>query len=155
MKIYGDMDRFSCGYCGTEMLVQRRGGTVALKLVTDAIQKVQIGTDKVAAELAIVRLKEELLRLSDELQSFTAQSDKIKKQVDANVGNSAIGGVVVGVIGCLLLFAGMYVPGIVLLTVALLFLTYSWRSSTSAEMAETESNKTAWLRQIAIVNKAE
>jgi DNA-directed RNA polymerase subunit RPC12/RpoP len=63
LEVYDDMDRFACGYCGTEMLVQRRGGTVALKAVTEAIQKVQVGTDKTAAELALVRLNEELKAL--------------------------------------------------------------------------------------------
>src|ERR1035441_10760163 len=42
---------------------QRRGGTVILKAVTEAIHKVQIGTDKTAAELAIVRLNKELEEL--------------------------------------------------------------------------------------------
>jgi hypothetical protein len=42
------------------MLVQRRGGTVALKAVTEAIKQVQVGTDKTAAELALVRLQNEL-----------------------------------------------------------------------------------------------
>ena len=31
---------------GTETVVHRRGGTVALKAVTEAIKKVQIGTEK-------------------------------------------------------------------------------------------------------------
>jgi len=59
LDVYDDAERFSCGYCGTEMIVQRRGGTVALKAVTEAIKKVQIGTDKTAAELALVRLEKE------------------------------------------------------------------------------------------------
>jgi len=60
LEIYEDMNHFACGYCGSEMMVQRRGGTVALKAVTDAIQKVQIGTDQTAAELAINRLQHEM-----------------------------------------------------------------------------------------------
>jgi hypothetical protein len=54
------MDRFACGYCGVELLVERRGGTVALRAVERAIERVQIGTDKTAAELALSRLKGEL-----------------------------------------------------------------------------------------------
>ncbi len=42
------------------MIVVRRGGTVALKAVSEAIKKVQIGTEKTAAELAIVRYEKEL-----------------------------------------------------------------------------------------------
>src|SRR5438046_5759347 len=60
LDVYLDMERFACGYCGTEMVVQRRGGTVALKLVQEAVKKVQIGTDKTAAELAIVRCEREM-----------------------------------------------------------------------------------------------
>ena len=63
LEVYDDMEHFACGYCGSEMLVQRRGGTVILKAVTEAIHKVQIGTDKTAAELAIVRLNKELEEL--------------------------------------------------------------------------------------------
>ncbi len=64
LDVYGDMERFACGYCGTEMVVQRRGGTVALKLLQEAIKNVQIGTDKTAAELALVRLNDELKDLN-------------------------------------------------------------------------------------------
>jgi ribosomal protein S27E len=48
LEVYDDMERFACGYCGTELIAQRRGGTVALRAVTEAIKKVQIGTDKTA-----------------------------------------------------------------------------------------------------------
>ena len=54
------MDVFACGYCGNQQMVERKGGTVALKRVVDAIQRVQTGTDKTAAELALRRLGEEL-----------------------------------------------------------------------------------------------
>ncbi len=60
LDVYDDMDRFSCGFCGTELVAQRRGGTVALRAVTEAISKVQVGTDKTAAELAITRYEKEL-----------------------------------------------------------------------------------------------
>ena len=59
LEVYDDMDRFACGYCGTEMLVRRRGGTVSLKAVAEAIENVRKGVDKTAAELAIVRLEKE------------------------------------------------------------------------------------------------
>ena len=46
LDVFGDMERFACGYCGTEMIVQRRGGTISLKRVEEAIKKLQIGTDR-------------------------------------------------------------------------------------------------------------
>jgi hypothetical protein len=62
LEIYNDMDRFACSFCGGEMLVQRRGGAVSLKTVENAIRRVQVGTDKTAAELALPRLQAEIHR---------------------------------------------------------------------------------------------
>ena len=45
---------------GTELVAQRRGGTVALKTVTEVIKQVQVGTDTIAAELAITRYGKDL-----------------------------------------------------------------------------------------------
>jgi DNA-directed RNA polymerase subunit RPC12/RpoP len=67
LDVYEGMERFACGYCGTELIVQRRGGTVALRAVMEAVRKVRVGTDKTAAGLAIARYESELneLRLSE------------------------------------------------------------------------------------------
>ena len=60
LDISAEMDTFYCGFCGTRQMVQRRGGTVSLKLVGEAIARVQAGTDRTAAELALIRLGAEL-----------------------------------------------------------------------------------------------
>lgn len=65
-----DMERFACGYCGTEQVVQRQGGTVALTLVTEAISRVQVGTDRTAAELALRRINDEMAALDAEVQQI-------------------------------------------------------------------------------------
>jgi hypothetical protein len=59
LEVTGQMSHFACGYCGANVKVLRQGGTVSLSL-EDAIARVQIGTDRTAAELALRRLKEEL-----------------------------------------------------------------------------------------------
>ena len=60
LDVYDDMERFACGFCGVEMMAERRGGTISLNVVTDAIEKVQTGTDRIAVELTIQRLDAEL-----------------------------------------------------------------------------------------------
>ena len=55
-----DIDRFTCGYCGAALVVERSGGTVSLKLVEETLISIRTGTDKTAAELAIRRLTIEL-----------------------------------------------------------------------------------------------
>jgi hypothetical protein len=94
LDVYDDMERFACGYCGTEMAVQRRGGTVALKAVTDAIKQVQVGTDKTAAELALARLRQDLAALE-------ARSADLKSVPPPPVPAGKIGCVVTPAIGVL------------------------------------------------------
>jgi DNA-directed RNA polymerase subunit RPC12/RpoP len=74
LSVYEDMDRFACGYCGTELLVERRGGTVCLKRIESIIEGVREGTDKTAAELAAVRLSRELGQLIAAEQAYQQEA---------------------------------------------------------------------------------
>lgn len=71
LDINPETDHFACGYCGTGQIVQRQGGIVALKPVTEAISRVQIGTDRTAAELAIRRITDELNALIERGEQIT------------------------------------------------------------------------------------
>lgn len=80
LEITSDMTSFACGYCGTQQMVQRRGGSVSLKLIGDAIARVQLGTDRTASELAIRRIREELTTVEAEharLERVLADGDRI------------------------------------------------------------------------------
>lgn len=66
------VDQFACAYCGTEQIVTRSGGTVSLAVVAEAVEKLQRGTDKVAAELAIRRLEAELATLVSQRNAMMA-----------------------------------------------------------------------------------
>jgi len=63
LEVYDDMERFACGYCGTDIAVQRQDGTTML-----------IGANK-AADL---RLKEEAQSLSKRREVML--NDKIERQ---------------------------------------------------------------------------
>lgn len=60
LEITKDIERFACAHCGQEHIVRRSGGIVSLSPVVDALNKVGVGVDKTAAELAIVRLQKEI-----------------------------------------------------------------------------------------------
>jgi DNA-directed RNA polymerase subunit RPC12/RpoP len=79
LEIHDDMERFACGYCGAEIAVQRRGGTIVLNSVTETTKRVPIGADNTAAELAIARLKEEAESLSKQCESMQSKSIEQKK----------------------------------------------------------------------------
>lgn len=70
LEVTPDLERFACGYCGIEQIVQRKGGTVALRLITEAIARVQTGTDRTAAELAIKRTSDEIELLNRKLSNL-------------------------------------------------------------------------------------
>ena len=82
LQITPDMDHFACGYCGISLSVVRRGGTVALNLVADSIAKVQAGTDRTAAELALVRLSNEIEERCHELDAMEEQIRYLEAEVD-------------------------------------------------------------------------
>ena len=114
LEIYDDIGRFACGCCGSEFAVQRRGGTIVLKLVTEAIQKEPIGTDKTTAELNRMRLKEDAESLSKRHAAMLSESIEGKKR-GYIIGFSLImfGFVVVRsgyslIIGLCVLLAGMF-----------------------------------------------
>jgi DNA-directed RNA polymerase subunit RPC12/RpoP len=86
LEISPEMEAFACGYCGSQQMVQRRGGTVALKLVTDAISKVQVGTDRTAAELAIQRLQKEIDALTIRRQQAIDAVTTVSKASDTSAG---------------------------------------------------------------------
>ncbi len=77
LEVYDDMERFACGHCGTEIAVERRGGTVILNAAA--------GRDKPSAELALVRLKEEAGDLSKRYDAM------LKERVERNKRGYIIG----------------------------------------------------------------
>lgn len=105
--MYDDMERFACGYCGTELIVQRRGGTVALRAVTEAIRKVQIGTDKTAAELALARLNQEAGTIDAELKKLGAEAGVLKGKSNMNVGCGVSIAAILLLIGLMMFVGGL------------------------------------------------
>jgi hypothetical protein len=90
LQITIDMDRFACGYCGTEHIVRRSGGTISLAPVVEGLKNVQKGVDKTASELAIVRLKEKIKELS-------LDCDELKNKVDNEKNSLFFGFLLFGV----------------------------------------------------------
>lgn len=81
LDVYDDMDRFACGYCGTEMAVQRRGGTIVLQPVTDAVRKVPaVSPDNPSRELTLIHLKEEAETLSKRSEALLSDRAEQKKR---------------------------------------------------------------------------
>lgn len=84
LQITDDIDRFACRFCGTEHIVRRSGGIVALTAVTEKLDKIdqsiaRVGTGviqvdsntrKTAAELAMLRIRNEVKTARAELEQL-------------------------------------------------------------------------------------
>lgn len=68
LDITSDLEVFACGYCGARQLVRRSGGTISLKPLEEGIARVQEGTDRTAAELAVRRLREDLAVVDSDIE---------------------------------------------------------------------------------------
>ena len=75
LEVYDDMERFACSYCGTDIAVQRRGGTAVLKAVS-AVSTGELHHPNDSADL--VRLREEFQNLSKRREVML--HDKIERQ---------------------------------------------------------------------------
>jgi hypothetical protein len=98
LEITPDMETFACGYCGTSQIVERRGGTITLRPLTDAVKKIQIGTDRTAAELALKRLSKELTEVEQKYDSSMAQKISELETNRKLLGGLWLGGVVICVV---------------------------------------------------------
>lgn len=58
-----DQNQFFCSYCRGAHVIERSGGAV----IARTIEHILAGTDRVAAELALVRLEKESVRLTNEI----------------------------------------------------------------------------------------
>lgn len=63
LKITSEIERFACVFCGNEYLVKRGDGIVTLAPVIDQIKTMNQGIDKTNAELAMLRLREDIRQL--------------------------------------------------------------------------------------------
>ena len=122
LQVYDDVDRFVCGHCGATVEVQRRGGTIVLRIVTGAVGKAQIGAEPAVAELALRRLKEEAENLSKRREAM----------VNERIGRKKWGyvlGVALLLIGFFVVRSGSgFVVGLSVLMAGILTISYIRRS---------------------------
>ena len=108
LKITDNIFEFACQYCGATQIVERTGGIVALKFLSDKLDRVQSSVDRTAAELKIQRLKNEL----EELEEKHTELDEITIQLKSTV-NPIAATVFVSVLAAFLLvtaYTGSIIP---------------------------------------------
>lgn len=92
LNITENIFEFACQYCGANQIVERTGGIVALKFLSDKIDRVQNSVDKTAAELKIQRYKGEL----EDLEERHTKLEETTGQLKSMINPIAIAGMVAG-----------------------------------------------------------
>lgn len=94
LEITPDMDRFECRYCGNEHIVKRNGYDISLTPVVEGIKRVEqkfdhvlSGSDRMAAEQTITRLKDEIANLETSCQKIQSEYDSMQSAMKKAPGN--------------------------------------------------------------------
>ena len=98
LEITSDLDVFACGYCGIQQVVHRQGEVIALKKLTETIERVQGEVERTAAEVTMMRLQQEnaeYQRRCGDLEMRMRAPSKLKKAALVYLG-AGMGLVVVG-----------------------------------------------------------
>jgi DNA-directed RNA polymerase subunit RPC12/RpoP/cell division protein FtsL len=95
LELTDDIDQFSCGYCGTEWLVNRRGGIVSLKPIEEKLQKIEEHTkatskhtekimehsQETSVSSSILANEIKLKRLQEKILSLEGEKEKLEKEI--------------------------------------------------------------------------
>lgn len=81
LQINDNIFEFACQYCGTSQIVERFGGIVTLKFLSDKIERVENRVNETYAEVKIQRLKRELEELEERFLRLDESAIKMKEMV--------------------------------------------------------------------------
>jgi hypothetical protein len=91
LEVTPDIDRFTCKYCGNEHLVKRNGNNISLTPIVEGMKRVEQkfdhilnGSDRMAAEQTIQRLKAEMA----DLQRLYSEKKASLSLAEKNFGNN-------------------------------------------------------------------
>ena len=80
LELTEDVDRFSCGFCGNEFLVERKGGMVVLKDVHESLKRIEQtseaaceNTQVLADQVRLPKMKKKILELEQERDGIDLQ----------------------------------------------------------------------------------
>ena len=79
LEITDDIERFTCGHCGNEWIVNRAGGIVSLKAIEENLSKVQEHTKETAGHSKILADQVKLKAIKERITTLSAEANKINK----------------------------------------------------------------------------
>jgi hypothetical protein len=97
LEITPDIERFACGHCGNEWIVNRTGGIVSLKAVEEHLSKVQEHTKETAEHTKetaehskIIADDIKLKKINERINALTFEANRIDKNPQKKNNNRYI-----------------------------------------------------------------
>jgi len=97
LEITDDIERFACGHCGNEWIVNRAGGIVSLKAVEEHLSKVQEHTKETAEHTKetaehskIIADDIKLKKINERINALTFEANRIDKNPQKKNNNRYI-----------------------------------------------------------------
>jgi len=79
LEITDDIERFACGHCGNEWIVNRSGGIVSLKAIEEQLSKVQEHTKETAEHSKILADQVRLKAIKEKITTLSIETNGIDK----------------------------------------------------------------------------
>ena len=117
-----NLEQITCLYCNLQQTIERGQGVMGLKRIVSSIEKVQVGTDRTAIELALRRLREEIAEVNVKRTNHERHASTFSNAADKQLGWA----VIVGISAVVSFFAASWSLGVILLIVAVVL---AWLSS--------------------------
>jgi hypothetical protein len=89
LYITGDIDRFVCGFCKNEHIVERSGGVITIKAVKE-LERFGVVHEKLAAERAIQYSTEKISSLQSEQTQLQSQIQQLRDAQNVAAGIQSI-----------------------------------------------------------------
>ena len=87
LKINRDQTIIQCEYCGSAQKIEKEGGSYVLATINSKLDELNDSSARTAAELALPRLRAELLEAQNQRYALLAKHQKTaKKQEDSAIG---------------------------------------------------------------------
>jgi hypothetical protein len=78
IELEEDNDRVICLYCGNQLQVERKDGEIAIRPFVQAVKTMQGSMDRAASEMAINRIKSEIITLQDQREPYLEEWNRLE-----------------------------------------------------------------------------
>lgn len=140
LEITPDIERFACGHCGNEWIVNRGGGIISLKAVEEKLGTIEKNTKKsavhseaIASGVKSTIIKEEIQKLETELTAIGVKitavdlnpQKKIYTQMPITYYIGIVASIIIGIVALVFLISGGFNGGCGI-TLSIIFISTVW-----------------------------